>query len=254
MSPYPPPGRLTRKWRKLRRDPVQFFADARSPIVRTAGIWGLAALGREMPAEELLEPLTRYRTPPAAQPAPRPSAPPEEAWAVLAEGRRKTVAAEPALDVVVPVYRGYEDTLACLWSVLNAQGETPFELIAIDDSSPDPALSAMLRRLAGLGLFTLHGNERNLGFVRTANRGMALHPHRDLVLLNADTVVYGDWLDRLCRHAEANPAAATVTPLSNNATICSYPVFVADNRAALELDDAELDRLCADANPGLSGA
>lgn len=42
MSPYPPPGRLARKWRKLRRDPVRFFADAKSPVVRKLGLWGLA--------------------------------------------------------------------------------------------------------------------------------------------------------------------------------------------------------------------
>ncbi len=48
-------------------------------------------------------------------------------------------------------------------------------------------------------------------------------------------------------HARANPDAATITPLSNNATICSYPQFDFNNRIQLELTLPELDacaRIC----------
>ncbi|HSI61150.1 MAG TPA: hypothetical protein VLA16_26570, partial [Ideonella sp.] len=57
----------------------------------------------------------------------------------------------PVLDVIVPIYAGAQETLRCLWSVLSAPVEMPFELVAIDDCSPDPALSACLRELAALG-------------------------------------------------------------------------------------------------------
>jgi hypothetical protein len=80
-----------------------------------------------------------------------------------------------------------------------------------------------LDELEAGGQIALERNERNLGFVRSVNRGMALHPDRDVVLLNSDTEVANDWLDRLQRSALSQPDIGTVTPFSNNATICSYP-------------------------------
>ena len=99
--------------------------------------------------------------------------------------------------------------------------------------------------LAGQGRITLLRNERNRGFVQSVNVGMSRHPDRDVVLLNSDTEVANDWLDRLLALAAAEPGLASITPLSNNATICSYPEPLHDNWQALEVDDAELDRLAA---------
>jgi len=186
----------------------------------------------------------------AAVAAPMPTAPPPKAWSGL-RARSGGAGAAPLVDIVVPVYRGYDDTLACLHSVLAAPVETPFELVVVDDRSPDVRLSTELARLAALGLFTLLVNEENRGFVGSTNRGMALHPDRDVLLLNSDTVVYNDWLDRLRAQAKAG-RVATVTPLSNNATICSYPLENTDNVTALEVEYAELDRMAAAANAGLS--
>jgi GT2 family glycosyltransferase/glycosyltransferase involved in cell wall biosynthesis len=154
------------------------------------------------------------------------------------------------VDVVVPVYRGAVLTLRCLYSVLHAVQKTPFELIVVDDASPEHELAEVLERLASRGLFTLLRNEENRGFVCTANRGMRLHPDRDVILLNADAEVYGDWLDRLRAATSEDPRVATVTPLSNNATICSYPSFNQDNPYPLELTYAELDELAQEANRG----
>ena len=52
---------------------------------------------------------------------------------------------------------------------------------------------------------------------------------RDVVLLNSDTEVSAGWLDKLQAAAYSAPKIATVTPLSNSATICSLPEFLEDN-------------------------
>lgn len=156
--------------------------------------------------------------------------------------------AAPRVDVVVPVYRGFAETVRCLRSVLTCGASTPFELVVIDDASPEPELAAALERWAAAGLFTLLRNPANAGFVATCNRGMRLHEDRDVVLLNSDTEVYGDWLDRLVRAAHRDARTGTVTPLSNNATIASYPRFLQDNPYPLEIAYAELDELAARVN------
>jgi len=159
--------------------------------------------------------------------------------------------ANALVDVIVPVYKGRTETLRCLYSVLNAESKTPFELVVINDASPDDELSLDLERLAEQHLFTLLVNSENKGFVCTVNRGMQLHEQRHVVLLNADTEVYDGWLDRLNQAAHSNVLAGTVTPLSNNATICSYPKFLHDNPYPLELTYAELDAITARVNAGV---
>jgi hypothetical protein len=183
--------------------------------------------------------------------AERPVAPSPLVWDELARSVRREPDDTPdSVDVVVPVYRGRQDTLACLASVLRSTNRTPFHLVVIDDAGPEKELAAELEALAARGLLTLLQNATNLGFVETANRGFALSRERDVVLLNSDTVVYGDWLDRLRAHA--GERVASVTPLSNNATVLSYPYAPGNNNQQLELPDVELDGLFAEANRGRS--
>lgn len=179
---------------------------------------------------------------------PSPVRPGEEEWEGLA-GRSDVE--DAVLDVVVPVYKGEAETLRCIFSVLTAKCVTPFELVVINDASPDRGLAGELERLAGDGLFTLIENEGNKGFVQTVNRGMRLHDTRDVILLNSDTEVYDGWLDRMKDAANDDDRVATVTPLSNNATICSYPRFLHDNPFPLEIEYRELDALVAEVNPGV---
>lgn len=156
------------------------------------------------------------------------------------------------VDIVVPVYGGLEETRACLASLLEHRQETPFEIIVVNDASPDVTLAAHVEELATAGKITLLTNDANIGFVDSANLGMMMHPDRDVVLLNSDTEVHGDWLDRLRRCAYANPKTGTVTPFSNNATICSYPRFLEDNPLPADSALAELDDLFAEVNRGRS--
>jgi GT2 family glycosyltransferase len=154
------------------------------------------------------------------------------------------------IDVIIPVYKGLLQTRRCIDSVLRSAQATPFEVVAIDDASPDPEISRHLREMAEQGRITLLRNESNLGFVHSVNRGMALHAERDVVLLNSDTEVANDWLDRLRRCACGQPDVGTVTPFSNSATICSYPFEGWTKGLPGTLGLAALDRLFATANAG----
>ena len=154
-------------------------------------------------------------------------------------------AAVPLVDVVIPVYGSRRLTLRSLESVLKAAVSTPYEIFVIDDASPDRTLREELRALAAAGLLRLLENERNLGFVATANRGLALHQDRDVVLLNSDTRVFDGWLDRLLAALHRRPDIGTASPISNAATILSYPVFLRDNHRVPGVDFAQVDRLCA---------
>jgi GT2 family glycosyltransferase/glycosyltransferase involved in cell wall biosynthesis len=144
------------------------------------------------------------------------------------------------------------ETRRCLESLLANAQVTPMEIIVVNDASPEPELTGYLDDLSEAGSITLLNNEANIGFVDSANLGMMMHIDRDLVLLNSDTEVHGDWLDRLIRCARENPGAGTVTPFSNNATICSYPRFLESNPLPDRWSTAELDDIFRQVNQGRS--
>ncbi len=155
------------------------------------------------------------------------------------------------VDIIIPVYRGREETLACLRSVFATGDATPHEVIVIDDDSPEPDLTRDLAELAADGRITLLRNARNLGFPAAVNRGLSLHPDRDAVLLNADTLVAGDWLTRLRAAAWSASDVGTVTPLSNDATILSYPSGPERPPTPTQTETTTLDRLIRLVNAGI---
>lgn len=152
------------------------------------------------------------------------------------------------VDVVIPVYGGHDETLACLGSVIAAAGMTRHEIVVVDDCGPDPRLRAALQAMERDGAVTLVANPVNLGFPGAANAGMSLHPDRDVILLNSDTLVPKGWIERLRAAAYRVANIGTVTPLSNRATICSYPEIDTDNDLPAEMSWEALDALCAAAN------
>ncbi|WP_263143245.1 class I SAM-dependent methyltransferase [Pseudomonas sp. RIT-PI-AD] len=156
--------------------------------------------------------------------------------------------ARPKIDIIIPVYRGLDDTRRCIESVLAGGYRAEAEVVVINDASPDPQLVAWLNTLEGQ--VTLLHNPHNLGFVGTVNRGMALHPERDVVLVNSDAMVANDWLDRLQRAAYGAEKVGSVTPFSNNATICSYPRFCQDNALPEGYSLTQLDELFSQVNAG----
>lgn len=159
----------------------------------------------------------------------------------------------PILDIIIPVYRGYHETLRAVYNAVAAPNQTATHIIVINDASPDREIVKALNRYAGMGLFTLLHNSKNLGFVKTVNRGFDLHSDRDCLILNADCMVYGNYADRMIAVAKSHPHVATVTPLSNNGELCSYPLAWRNNLWRTEQHDAAMDALAFKAN-GLQAA
>ncbi|MDO1527647.1 glycosyltransferase [Fulvimonas sp. R45] len=102
-------------------------------------------------------------------------------------------AGQPRVSVIIPVHGKLPYTLACLRSIARHGAQAPFEVIVVDDASPDDSATA-LARIDGLRLLR---NERNLGFVGSCNAGAAAARGDFLLFLNNDTQVMPGWLDRL---------------------------------------------------------
>jgi GT2 family glycosyltransferase len=154
------------------------------------------------------------------------------------------------VDIIIPVYKGYEVTKACIESVLASENTIETNVYVINDASPEPELNAYLSWLSDNAPVTVLHNTSNLGFPRTVNKGFGLNPDHDVILLNSDTLVFSDWADRMARAAYSSHDIGTVTPFSNNATICSYPFINKENPLPTEISPAELDRIFKRINAG----
>lgn len=144
------------------------------------------------------------------------------------------------VDIVIPIFNAYEYTVKCVQSVLLNTNNEDYNLILINDKSTDKKIEEYLNELEYKKLnnvYILH-NENNLGFVQTVNKGMKFSEN-DVVLLNSDTEVTKNWLNKIKQAAYLNENTATVTPLTNNGTICSIPNYCEDNKLPenLSLDE-----------------
>jgi GT2 family glycosyltransferase len=135
--------------------------------------------------------------------------------------------------IVVPLYKAPE-LLAGLFGALGAMAREieaiGGSILLLNDSPDHAGLRAELEdRLPALRAtldVELLENETNLGFVRTANRGMALALERglDVLLLNSDTIPTPGAFAELQAVSRLDPMICAVSPRSDNATICNSPM------------------------------
>ena len=126
------------------------------------------------------------------------------------------------INIVIPIYRGIGLTEACIRSVL-ASCRPGDRVVLVADSPPESEMNAMLERFRKTDNIVLLRNKTNLGFIGAVNRGLDFCTEGDVLLLNSDTLLFAGGLDELRTVLHSESDIATVTALSNNATIFSYP-------------------------------
>ena len=135
---------------------------------------------------------------------------------------------EDIVDIIIPIYNGLELLSPLFESV--KQTSLPYRLIIINDASPDSRVDDYLQSVAdNADNVILIENDRNLGFVRSVNRGLSMSSN-DVVILNTDSELPDRWLERLIRPIRIDETVASATPMTNSGTICSFPNFLENNR------------------------
>jgi GT2 family glycosyltransferase len=113
---------------------------------------------------------------------------------------------EPVVSVIIPVYGKCEYTIRCLATIAQNSPSTSFEVIVVDDFSPDNTVEV----LSGVEGLRLIKNGENLGFIRTCNHGADEAKGQYLLFLNNDTAVLPGWLDELKRTFDDNEKVGLV--------------------------------------------
>ena len=153
--------------------------------------------------------------------------------------------------VIVPVYGNIPLVRDCL-TALRETIPADTRVIIVDDASPDPAMAGLLDGFARLPRWKVLRHAVNGGFPTAANTGLAaaaaLGSVHDVVLLNSDAIVPPGWLEPLRAIVHAAPDVGTATPLSNDATILSYPDAHGSNPAPTSDALRRLQRWASSAN------
>ena len=93
----------------------------------------------------------------------------------------------------------------CLRSVYSNLPPHTVDVIVVDNASTDGSVDMVHTEFPQANLIC---NSKNLGFARANNQGIALSIARYILLLNSDTVVEPDALERLIDFMDSNPRAA----------------------------------------------
>ena len=107
---------------------------------------------------------------------------------------------EPVVSVIVPVHGKWPYTRQCLRFLAGHLVSVPFEVVVVDDASPDDSAA----KLAACDGVRLVRAERNLGFIGACNLGAEHARGRNLFFLNNDAEVTESWLDTLMSTMDSN--------------------------------------------------
>ena len=113
----------------------------------------------------------------------------------------------PALSALIVVYGGGELVIDAVASLVE-HTKQPFEVIIVDNASPDDSAAAIRSGIAGANLIT---EDRNLGFGGGNNRAAREARGPVICMLNPDARVTAGWLDPLLELLE-DPQVGGVAP------------------------------------------
>lgn len=112
----------------------------------------------------------------------------------------------PVVSIIIPVFGKVDYTFRCLKSIWSNRPRYTFEVLVVDDCSPDNTFE-VVSRIAGVRLLK---NTTNQGFIRSCNRGAEEAKGRLFIFLNNDTEVMPGWLDELVDTFNLIPDAGLV--------------------------------------------
>lgn len=146
---------------------------------------------------------------------------------------------EEIIDVIVPIYNGYE-YLVKLFEDL-PKTEMACRFILVDDQSTDARVRNLERQFVEAHKdAVLLENSENSGFVKSVNNGLKVSKGH-AALVNTDTELPTGWLERLMAPILKDEKVASSTPYTNSGTIFSFPDFCYNNPIYRGLDVDTID-------------
>jgi GT2 family glycosyltransferase len=133
------------------------------------------------------------------------------------------------LSIIIVNWNTRELLFDCLASVQDNLGDLQAEVIVVDNASTDGSVAMVKSRFPEAVLLA---NDDNRGFAAANNQGFEIARGRHFLLLNSDTVVHGDVIEKSVAYMDENPdvgmmGCRVLNDDGTTQTTCSrYPTFV----------------------------
>lgn len=111
------------------------------------------------------------------------------------------------VSIIIVNWNTAQITCDCLESVYRQTQGISFEVIVVDNASSDDSVAMIKRKYPQV---ILYENDTNCGFAAANNQGMAIAKGRFVLLLNSDTVVLDNAIEKTIRFADRRPDAAVI--------------------------------------------
>src|SRR4051812_18135572 len=103
------------------------------------------------------------------------------------------------LSVVIICWNDADCILDCIQSVYAETASIPFEIVLVDNGSTDDSIAQVRKNFPQVRIV---GNGRNLGFGPGYNPGFKFATGEFILILNPDTIVHDNALEKLVAFAE----------------------------------------------------
>lgn len=127
------------------------------------------------------------------------------------------------VDIVIPWYG--DEYIYPLLTALSNKSSLVNSVVIVNDCYPDQESNLKLEKYTKTNYkewAKVVYTDTNSGFPKAVNTGIKLTKN-DTIIMNSDTLPIGDWLEEMIDASQTDEKIASVTPLSNNATIFSIP-------------------------------
>jgi GT2 family glycosyltransferase len=126
------------------------------------------------------------------------------------------------VDIIVCVHNALEDVRNCLNAIL-CHTTVDYRLIVVDDGSQIETQEFVQRWVDQVKTSFLIRNSIARGYTKAANQGLKASKNEYIVLLNSDTIVTPQWLEKMVECAKSDLNIGVIGPLSNCASWQSIP-------------------------------
>ena len=133
------------------------------------------------------------------------------------------------LSIIIVNWNTGDLLLECIQSIKETIKNYEYEVFVVDNASSDSSLENAEHKHSDLIILK---NQKNLGFAKGNNLALSRCQGRFILLLNPDTILIDDAVDRMCEYLDAHPSTVVIGPRLLNddgshqpSTACSYPTL-----------------------------
>lgn len=130
--------------------------------------------------------------------------------------------------IVVPVYGDWPSLKECIESLQQNTNPRLHKVMLVNDCGPEADMieKNIKKAIKDSPNFEYYRNKKNLGFVGNCNNAVMTldKTNNDILLLNSDTKTTKGFLEEMSAVLYSSKHIGTVSPRSNNATICTFPL------------------------------